>query len=139
MSQLNPQAQQYECFTPGRRVVGRTPKIPIGAAGNPFRNAFTGRPTPQVTQTIPSACETDGIQKSSLRSGFNGKFKITSHRQVQDLEGAQFFLGRLYTFTNEWGKKADLKMERTRGHYRAIWAKRGFGLFSRRLDRCRYQ
>ena len=32
---LNSQAQQYGGFTPGQRVTGRTPKLPIGAVGNP--------------------------------------------------------------------------------------------------------
>ena len=37
---LNSQVQQYGGFTPGGRVFGRTPKLPIEAAGNPFFEDF---------------------------------------------------------------------------------------------------
>ena len=36
MMRLISQVQQYEGFTPGRSVFGRTPKLPIGAICNPF-------------------------------------------------------------------------------------------------------
>ena len=45
---LNSQAHQYDGFTPGKRVFGRTPKLPIGAVGNPdftdFANPIAALP-----------------------------------------------------------------------------------------------
>ena len=37
---LNSRAQEYGCFTQGRRVFGRTPKLPIKAAGGRFFDDF---------------------------------------------------------------------------------------------------
>ena len=36
MLHLDPQSLQYDGFTPGERVSGRTPRVPIGAAGKPI-------------------------------------------------------------------------------------------------------
>ena len=36
MMRLNSQVQQYDGLTPGESVFGGTPKLPIGAVGNPF-------------------------------------------------------------------------------------------------------
>ena len=38
---LNSQVRQFGGFKPGQRVFGRTPKIPIGATGNPHFEDFT--------------------------------------------------------------------------------------------------
>ena len=44
---LNSQVQQYDGFTPGHRVFGRTPKLPIGAAGNPNFRILRSQLPPQ--------------------------------------------------------------------------------------------
>ena len=40
MLRLNSQVPRYDGFTPAQRVPGRTPKMPTGAVGNPFRDDF---------------------------------------------------------------------------------------------------
>ena len=37
---LDSKIQQYDCYTPRRWLFGGTPKIPIGAFGNPFKHDF---------------------------------------------------------------------------------------------------
>ena len=47
---LNSQVQQYDGFTPGQRVFGRTPKLPIGTAGNPNFSDFMKPVTAPTTK-----------------------------------------------------------------------------------------
>ena len=49
--QLNSQVRQYEGFTPGVGVSGRTPEMPIGTVGDPFYNYFRNPANSPVTQT----------------------------------------------------------------------------------------
>ena len=70
MMHLNSQVQQYDGFTPGQRVFDRTPKLPIGAIGNPFCEDFTNpvdAPTAK-TQNLTSAIYE--IRQASLKADF---------------------------------------------------------------------
>ena len=59
MQHLNAQLQQYDGFAPGRRVFGRTPKMPIGAVGRPiFLRFYEPQGFPSHTDTS-GACETE--------------------------------------------------------------------------------
>ena len=54
MMRLNSQVQQYDGFTPGQRFLGRTPKLPIGAVGNPFSKILrTRRKNPTQKRIVP--------------------------------------------------------------------------------------
>ena len=49
---LNSQVQQYDGFTPGQRVFGRAPKLPIGTVGNPNFSDFMKPVTPPTAKTL---------------------------------------------------------------------------------------
>ena len=51
MMHLNSQVRQYGGFTPGQRVFGRTPKLPIGTIDNPFFWDFTNPADAPTTET----------------------------------------------------------------------------------------
>ena len=67
MLHLNAQSRQYDGFTPGHRVFGRTPEIPIGTVGNPFRLDFTKPGGPSATQTHQAVAKTGGGFGNHLR------------------------------------------------------------------------
>ena len=48
---LNSQVRQFFGFTPGRRVFGRAPKIPIGDVGSPNFEDFTNPVEAPTTET----------------------------------------------------------------------------------------
>ena len=43
MLHLDSKVHRYDGFTPGQRVFGRAPKMPIGTVGNPNFSDFTNR------------------------------------------------------------------------------------------------
>ena len=92
---LNPHLQQYGRFTPGRRVFGRAPKMPIAAVGGPNFCDFTNRNDPPATQTRQVLSNLMRIQRASLRSDFRGKFNLSLYRRVRDMERADSAYGKL--------------------------------------------
>ena len=69
---LNSQVQQYDGFTPGQRLFGRTPKLPIGAAGSPnFRfHEASCRSNHEIVEFDKYDFQ---IRKAPSAAGFNGK------------------------------------------------------------------
>ena len=88
---LNSQVRQYDGFTPGRRVSGRTPKMQGCTIDNPFRNDVMNPTDSPFTQTHQAIAHVMDIQKASLEIDFNGKFEGTLNHLVQDLRIRQFF------------------------------------------------
>ena len=70
MVRLNSQVQQFGGFNSGRRVFGRTPKMPIGTIGNPFFEDFTNpleAPTSKVHGLLSSVRK---IRQASRNADF---------------------------------------------------------------------
>ena len=108
---FNSPAHQCDGFTPGRRVFGRTPKMPIGAAGNPFYNESMNPADSLVARARRVLAELREIQKDSQESDFNGKPNLSLRHQVWGLKSEQVFLGKAVTFIREMGNKADFKWQ----------------------------
>ena len=85
MLHLNPKVQQYDGFTPGRRVFGRTPKMPIEAACNPNFRDFADRKDPPSTKTHQAFAMLWGIRNASLEIDFQGKSNLSLHRRVLNM------------------------------------------------------
>ena len=66
MLRLSSKVPKYDGFTPGRRVFGRSPKLPIGAAGGPHFRDFTTLSDSPLTQTRVALVQFREIQKASL-------------------------------------------------------------------------
>ena len=110
MLRLNAQVRQYEGFTPGRRVSGRTPTLLIWAAGSPRFRGFMNPNDSPSTQTREVLAKFRGIQladlESDLQRGFNLSL-ISSYRE-QKTEG--FLLWRaVYFFRGNGQSKVDSK------------------------------
>ena len=91
---VNSQVPKYDGFTPRRRVFGRTPKMPLGAAGNPIFCDFTNQDRPPSDTDASCACEADGIEKSLFRNRRPAKFvKSTGSGNG---EAKTSFYGELY-------------------------------------------
>ena len=70
LRRLNVQVQQYDGFTPGRRVFGRAPKLPVGAVGSPHFSYFTNLNDSTVTETNGAMAKLREIQNASLEIVF---------------------------------------------------------------------
>ena len=94
MMRLNAQVRQFGGFAPGQRVFGRTPKIPIGAIGNPHFEDFTNPEDSPTTQTHQLIDVLRKIRHASLKEDFSNKLNTTSHRRFRETKSEEFFLGR---------------------------------------------
>ena len=63
---LNSQVRQYDGFTPGQRVFGRTPKLPIGTVSNPNFTDFTNPIAAPTTKSLSLVNTIFHIRKASL-------------------------------------------------------------------------
>ena len=82
MLHLNPQSRQYDGFTPRRRVFGRTPKLPTGAAGNPNSCDFTNPEDSPSKQTLRALAKLRERIKIPFRKRFSREtqFNLKSSR-----------------------------------------------------------
>ena len=80
---------QYGDFTPGHRVFGRAPKLPIGAVAGPHFRDFTNTNDAPVTQPHALLVKLGGIKRASIEGDFRGKFYLSlrSSFQVQKTDG----------------------------------------------------
>ena len=98
MMHMNSQVQQYGGFTPGQRVFGRTPKLPIGATDNPFFEDFMNPAEAPATEKRNSIVAIYEIRQASLKEDFRSKLNTTPIRRVRDTENEEFFMGRAVYF-----------------------------------------
>ena len=102
---LNSQVGRYDGFTPGRRVVWRAQKLPIGAAGGPhFRDFTTPNDTP-VTKTRDVLAKLREIQMDSLGSDVQEKFNLSLRSCFRELKGGSFY-SKLFIYIKEWEIKS---------------------------------
>ena len=73
---LNSQVRQFGGFTPGKRVSGRTPKMPIDKVGNPHFGDFTNPVEASSTKTHHLIGVIQQIRQESLSSDFSGKLNL---------------------------------------------------------------
>ena len=73
MVRLNTQSQQFGWFTPGRRGIGRTPKMPIGAVANPHLPDFANPNESPAAKTHHLLGIIRRIRQASTAADFNGK------------------------------------------------------------------
>ena len=67
---LNSQVRQFDGFTPGQRVFGRTPKLPIGAVRNPNFAEFMNPAAAPTAKSLSLASMVFSNSKSVFRSRF---------------------------------------------------------------------
>ena len=97
MMHMNSQVQQYDGFTPGQRVFGRTPKLPIGSIDNPFFGDFTNPAEAPATKTQNLTSAIYEIRQASLKADFQNKLNTALIRRVRNTKNADFFGGRQFT------------------------------------------
>ena len=64
MLHLNAQLQQFGCYTPGKRVYGRTPEMPIATVDNTFYNDFMNPKDSPFAQTHQAIAKLREIQNA---------------------------------------------------------------------------
>ena len=72
MAHLNSQVQQFGGVTHVQRVFGATPKMPIGAVGNPHFGDFMNPKEAGETETHHFPGVIRKIRQASLTADFNG-------------------------------------------------------------------
>ena len=78
---LNSQVRQFGGFAPGRRVFGRTPKMPIGAAGNPHFDDFMNQKEAPAAKTHHLLGAIQKIRHASLNGDFVNKFNLSFRKR----------------------------------------------------------
>ena len=96
--------QQYDGFTPGERVFGRTPKMHIGAADSPIFCDFTNPNDSPVTKTHQLLAKLREIRKASLRIDYRGKVNGALNQRVRDMRIEGFFVTATCLFLSKWRK-----------------------------------
>ena len=102
---LNSQVQQYDGFTPGKRVFWRGPKLPIGAVGNPFFEYFMNpadAPTAETQNLISMIFE---IRQAPLTSDFRNKLDAAFIRRVGNAKKRGYLIGKTVFFRGANRKK----------------------------------
>ena len=93
MLRLNSQVWQFGGLTPGRRVRGRDPKMPIGAAGSPHFADFANPTGPPETKTHNLLGVIRQISETSLGADFNGILNLRLNRRFRHIQNGGFFSG----------------------------------------------
>ena len=75
----------------GRRVFGRTPKLPIGTAGNPFFEDFMIPAEAPAAKPHSLLAALYKIRQSSLTADFQSKVNTTPIRRVRHAKTDDFF------------------------------------------------
>ena len=94
---LNAQVPQFGGFAPGRRVSGRTPKMPIWDIGNPFFEDFTNPPEAPATKVHGLLSVIRKIRQASLNAYFSNKLSTVLTRRVRN-KSDELFLGQTVFF-----------------------------------------
>ena len=97
MMRLNSQVRQFGGFAPGRRVSGRTPKMPIWDIGNPFFEDFTNPPEAPATKVHGLLSVIRKIRQASLNAYFSNKLSTVLTRRVRN-KSDELFLGQTVFF-----------------------------------------
>ena len=80
MIHLNSQVRQFGGFTHGPRVLGRTPKMPIGAVVNPHFLAFVNPKDAETTKTHHLLGIIRQFRQASSTAYFNGGLNLRLNR-----------------------------------------------------------
>ena len=88
---LNSQVRQFGGFEQGKRVLGRTPKIPIGATGNPHFEDFTNPKDSRAAKTHELIGAIRKIRQASLNADFSDKLNSKLHMGFRDTKSGEFF------------------------------------------------
>ena len=84
MIHLNAQVRQFGGFAPGRRVLGRTPKIPIGELESPHFVDFMNPKEAQAAKTHHLLGIIHLIRQESPTADFNGKLNLRLNIRCAD-------------------------------------------------------
>ena len=93
MIHLDSKVQQYGRFTPGQRVFCRTPKLSIGAIGNPFSGDFMNpveEPTAKTQNLISTIYE---VRQASSKPDFQNKLDTSLIRRVGNAKKRRILFG----------------------------------------------
>ena len=121
MMRLNSQVQPYGGFTPGRRVFGRTPQLPIGPICNPFLGYFmnlAGAPTAKRRNLISAIYE---IRHASLTAHFQNKLNTTLIRRAMGAKMGNFVGRSIYFVAANRKNKEDRGLGRAGDNHSASW------------------
>ena len=89
---LNSHVRKRDGFAPFQRVIGRTPKMPIGSLGNPHFKHFMFRSESPATHANDLVKQLISPHQSSSESGFRGKFNLALVTRFRDMVNEQFLL-----------------------------------------------
>ena len=91
MMHLNSHVRQFGGFTPGQRVFGRAPKMPIGAVGNPHFDDFTNPVEASYAETHHLLGTSRQIIQASLAAHFSGKLNWALRKRIRESKMGIFF------------------------------------------------
>ena len=118
---INSQVRQFGGFAPGKRVFGRTPKMPIWDIGNPFFEDFTNPVEAPATTAHGLLSVMRKIRQASLNADFSNKLSTALTRMVRKNKSEEFFLGQTVFFIAANRTEKGGEMVRTRDNYWALW------------------
>ena len=95
---INSQVRQYDGFTPGHRVSGWAPKLPIGTLGNPNFADFTNPIAAPAAKSLCLVNTISQIRKASSEADFNGKMQLCLERRIRNIKTEEFCLGQTVFF-----------------------------------------
>ena len=118
---LNSQVPQFGARTPGKRVFGLSPKMPIGAVGSPHFPDSANPKGAQSTKTHHLLWLIRQIRQASLTAVLNMQLNLCVNRRLRQSVSGQFscpsrcFL--TYQSMTRGGETSAVPM----GNYRKIW------------------
>ena len=108
---LNSQVQQYDGFTPGKRVFGGAPKLPIGTLGNPNFNDCVNPKTAPTAKSMSLLRTIFQIRRASLEADFSGKINVCPSTRLRSRKTEEFCLGQTVYFYTERKTKAEKRWQ----------------------------
>ena len=81
---LNSKVRRFGGFTPGRKVFGWTPEMPIGAVGSPHFEDFMSPVEAPNTKTHHLIRGIQQIRHASLIADFSGKLNLALRKRIRE-------------------------------------------------------
>merc|ERR1712112_176904 len=108
---LNSQVQLYDGFTPGKRVFGRTPKLPIGTVGNPNFPDFMKPVTAPTTKTLSLLNTIFKYEKHLWKRILTEKMQLRLERRIRNFKTEEFCLCQTVFFWTARKLKSDKRWQ----------------------------
>ena len=93
---LNSHVQQFDGSTHGRRVFGRTPKMPIGTVGSPHFEDIMNPVEAPTTKTHHLVGVIHQIRQASLIAYFSGKLNSALRKRSRESKMGHTFYAKRF-------------------------------------------